>query len=151
MENTKFHGRGTDMTKAVKHAQSILDVSHLTLSLPPYTGYTFSLFWLFFQSSTRQGLEGIRRVFAVITNGYSDAKLTTDQDVVEAVFTLADNVDTVFVAREDSSVSNQRGTHTNTELWIQIFFLFRLYNIIYITSIGWISNGTSGHLMFIWY
>ena len=27
MENTKFHGRGTDMTKAVKHAQSILDVS----------------------------------------------------------------------------------------------------------------------------
>jgi len=94
MENTKFHGRGTDMTKAVKHAQSILD------------------------SSTRQGLEGIRRVFAVITNGYSDAKLTTDQDVVEAVFTMtaSDDVDTVFVAREDSSVSNQRGTHTNTEV-----------------------------------
>merc|ERR1712003_327131 len=94
MENTKFHGRGTDMTKAVKHAQSILD------------------------SSTRRDLEGIRRVFAVITNGYSDAKLTTDQDVVEAVFTMtaSDDVDTVFVAREDSSVSNQRGTHTNTEV-----------------------------------
>ena len=29
MENTKFHGRGTDMTKAVKHAQSILDVSYI--------------------------------------------------------------------------------------------------------------------------
>ena len=67
-------------------------------------------------------MEGIRRVFAVITNGYSDAKLTTDQDVVEAVFTMtaSDDVDTVFVAREDSSVSNQRGTHTNTELWIQM-------------------------------
>ena len=69
-------------------------------------------------------MEGIRRVFAVITNGYSDAKLTTDQDVVEAVFTMtaSDDVDTVFVAREDSSVSNQRGTHTNTELWIQMFY-----------------------------
>ena len=74
-------------------------------------------------------MEGIRRVFAVITNGYSDAKLTTDQDVVEAVFTLADNVDTVFVAREDSSVSNQRGTHTNTELWIQIIFFYFDYII----------------------
>merc|ERR1712151_1213533 len=71
MENTKFHGRGTDMTKAVKHAQSILD------------------------SSTRRDLEGIRRVFAVITNGYSDAKLTTDQDVVEAVFTMTASDDVV--------------------------------------------------------
>ena len=26
MENTKFHGRGTDMTKAIKHAAQILQV-----------------------------------------------------------------------------------------------------------------------------
>ena len=59
-------------------------------------------------------------MFAVITNGYSDAKLTSDQDVVEAIFSMnsGDDVDTVFVAREDSSVSNARGTHTNTEFLV---------------------------------
>ena len=84
-------------------------------------------------------MEGIRRVFAVITNGYSDAKLTTDQDVVEAVFTMtaSDDVDTVFVAREDSSVSNQRGTHTNTELRIQkehFFLIFIILSYYYFKS-----------------
>ena len=45
--------------------------------------------------------------------------------------TASDDVDTVFVAREDSSVSNQRGTHTNTELWIQILILL-FYDIFHI-------------------
>ena len=46
MENTKFHGRGTDMTKAVKHAQSILDVSHL-ISFPLYWPYIFIISIIF--------------------------------------------------------------------------------------------------------
>jgi len=94
MENTKFHGRGTDMTKAIKHAAQIL------------------------QNSPRNEAKGLKKVFAVITNGYSDQKMTTDQEVFEATMQLnaIDDVTTVFVAREDSSVSNARGTHTNTEV-----------------------------------
>ena len=44
MENTKFHGRGTDMTKAVKHAQSILDVSFSILPVIFIFGGVASVF-----------------------------------------------------------------------------------------------------------
>ena len=67
-------------------------------------------------------MDGVRQVFAVITNGYSDDAMTSDQDVMIAI-TGFDNpsngeISTVFVAREDSSVKNARGTHTNEEVFL---------------------------------
>lgn len=66
-------------------------------------------------------MDGLRQVFAVITNGYSDDAMTTDQQVLMAITSGFDDtpngkVETVFVAREDSSVKNARGTHTNEEV-----------------------------------
>lgn len=97
MGNSQFHGYGTDMTKAINHGSQIL------------------------KNSPRRNMDGVRQVFAVITNGYSDDAMTTDQEVLMAITSGFDNtpngqVSTVFVAREDSSVKNARGTHTNEEV-----------------------------------
>ena len=74
-------------------------------------------------------MDGVRQVFAVITNGYSDDAMTTDQDVMISIKTGFDDpsngkINTVFVAREDSSVKNARGTHTNEE--VVSYFMTRL-------------------------
>lgn len=92
MSNSQFHGFGTDMTKAIEHGSQIL------------------------KNSPRRDMDGARQVFAVITNGYSDDSMTSDQEVLMAITSGFDNTKTIFVAREDSSVKNARGTHTNEEV-----------------------------------
>ena len=69
-------------------------------------------------------MDGARQVFAVITNGYSDDSMTSDQEVLMAITSGFDNIKTIFIAREDSSVKNARGTHTNEEV---SFFSFNFF------------------------
>lgn len=90
MDYHLYHGKATNVKRALEHGAKILS------------------------SSPRADMEP-RQVFVMISNGYSDDDLVRGQDVEAAALGLRDipNLKTVFVAREDSSIPGDRRTHTN--------------------------------------
>lgn len=94
MTNAEFHGKSTDLQVAIEHAQDILE------------------------KSPRAGLPGRKAVFAFITNGYSNDHANSKELVFESAIKMDNAMDVrmVFVAREDSSMPNDRNTHTYEEL-----------------------------------
>merc|ERR1712037_956800 len=93
MDYHQYHGKATNVRKAVQYGAKIL------------------------QSSSRVNAEP-RQIFVMITNGYSDEDLVSQRDVEAELQGLqgVPNLKTVFVAREDSSIAGDQNTHTNEDV-----------------------------------
>lgn len=93
MDYHQYHGKATNVRKAVQYGAKIL------------------------QSSERVNAEP-RQIFVMVTNGYSDEDLVSQRDVEAELQGLqgVPNLKTVFVAREDSSIAGDQNTHTNEDV-----------------------------------
>lgn len=93
MDYHQYHGKATNVRKAVQYGAKILQTSERVNAEP-------------------------RQIFVMITNGYSDEDLVSQRDVEAELQGLqgVPNLRTVFVARGDSSIAGDQNTHTNEDV-----------------------------------